>query len=98
MLPRTKSIKVRLTDGEHHRLKTLAGKRGISALLRVRALGIDQREEQIQRLTVVAELARARNALNQIARSCERRPTVELIEMLAQLIRIERQLSTLKPS
>lgn len=95
---RNKSIKIRLTDGEHQRLKTLAGRRGISALLRVRALGIDQRQEQFQRLTVIAELARARNVLNQIARSCERRPLMERIEILAQLIRVERQLSTFKPS
>lgn len=98
MITRNKSIKIRLTDGEHRRLKTLAGKRGISALLRIRALGMDRREEQFQRLAVIAELARARNVLNQIARSCERRPPTDQIEILAQLIRVEERLFTLKPT
>jgi len=94
---RTKSIKIWLTDAEHERLKKLARRRGISALLRARALNGDRREEA-DRLSIVAELARARNFLCQIARNSERRPPLEQIQIVAQLIAVERQLSSFRTS
>jgi hypothetical protein len=97
-MTRTKSIKIRLTDEEHQHLKKLAGARGVSALLRTGALGIDRRQEQTERLKVVAELARARNLLNQIARNSERHAPPEQIQIVAQLIDVERQLTKLKKS
>lgn len=94
-MKRSKSIKIRVTEGEYLRLHSLAGTRGISALLR-RAIGIDQSHEKTERLMVVAEIARARNILNQIARNCERKPLPEQIEILAALLSVERTLSTFK--
>ncbi len=97
-MTRTKNIRIRLTDIEHQRLKSLAGARGISALLRRRALGPDRRQVQSENFTVLAEFARVRNLLNQIARSCQRQPPLALAEIVAHLIAVERQLSTLKKS
>jgi hypothetical protein len=97
-MKRTKSIKIRLTDGELRRLKTCAGPRGVSAFLRVRALGPDRRQLQTERLNFLAEFARARNLLNQIARSSEKRPLPEQFQIVAQLIAVERVLSKLKKS
>jgi len=90
---RTKSIKIRLTDNEHRQLKARAGVRGVSALLRIQALGPDRRGEQF---ALIAELARARILLNQIARNCERLNPSEQIQIVAQLIAVERQLSNFK--
>jgi hypothetical protein len=53
---------------------------------------------QAEKFAVLAESARARNVLNQIARSCQRQPPVAVIEIVSQLIVVERQLSTLKKS
>ena len=90
---RTKSTKIRLTENEHRQLKARAGARGVSALLRIQALGPDRRGEQF---AFIAELARARNLLNQIARNSERRMPSEQIQIVAQLIAVERQLSDFK--
>lgn len=95
-MTRTKTVKVRLTEAEHRRLKALAGKRGVSALLRIRALGPDTREEKTERLTILAELARARNLLNQIARHSQRQQPTGQIEIVARLICVERELSKIK--
>lgn len=97
-MTRTKSIKIRLTDDEFQRLKRRAGKRGVSALLRNRALGPDRRQVQSEKFAVLAELTRARNMLNQIARSCQRQPPLAVVEIVSQLIVVERQLSNLKKS
>jgi len=97
-MKRTKNIKIRLTEDEFQRLKRRAGKRGISALLRNRALGPDTRQVQSEKFAVLAEFTRARNLLNQIARSCQRQPPLALAEIVAHLIAVERQLSTLKKS
>jgi hypothetical protein len=97
-MKRTKNLKIRLTEDEFQRLKRRAGKRGVSALLRNRALGPDRRQVQAEKFAVLAESARARNVLNQIARSCQRQPPVAVIEIVSQLIVVERQLSTLKKS
>ena len=70
---RTKCIKIRLTDNEHRQLKARAGARGVSSLLRIQALGPDRRQKQREQFALIAELARARNLLNQIARNFERR-------------------------
>jgi hypothetical protein len=95
---RTKSIKIRLTDDELRQLKACAGMRGVSALLRVRALGPDPRQIQIERLAFLAEFARARNLLNQIARNSQPQTPLALIEIVSQLIVIERQITNLKKS
>ena len=97
-MTRTKNIRIRLTDEEHQQLKSLAGARGISALLRRRALGPDRRQVQNERLRVVAEIARARNVLNQIARNSERCTPPDQIQIVAQLLAVERQLSNLTKS
>ncbi len=97
-MTRTKNIKIRLTDDEFQRLKRCAGKRGVSALLRNRALGPDQRQVQSEKFAVLAELARSRNLLNEIARCCRRQPPLAVIEIVSQLIAVERQLSNLKRS
>jgi hypothetical protein len=97
-MTRTKNIKIRLTEDEFLRLKRCAGKRGVSALLRDRALGPDPRQVQSEQLSGLAELARARNLLNDIARSCQRQPPLAVIEIIALLIVVERQLSMLKKS
>lgn len=96
-MKRTKSIKIRLAPGELWRLKAIAGRRGVSALLRTRALGPDPRQLQTERLAFIAEFARARNALVQLARNCQRQPPLALIEIISNLVAIERQLSNLKP-
>ena len=96
-MKRTKSIKIRLTTGELWRLNFTAGRRGVSALLRARALGPDPRQLQTERLAYIAEFARARNAIVQLARNCQRQPPLALIEIVAHLIAVERQLSNLKP-
>jgi hypothetical protein len=97
-MTRTKSIKIRLTEDELRRLKASAGKRGVSSFLRVRALGPDQHQVQSDRLAVLAEFARARNLLNQIARNFQRQPPLTVIEIVSQLIAVERQISNLKKS
>ena len=93
---RTKSIKIRLTDNEHRQLRARAGARGVSALLRIQALGPDHQQERRGQFALVAELARARNLLNQIARNSERRMPSQQIEIVSQLIAVERQLSNFK--
>ena len=95
-MTRTNSIKVWLTDDEHQRLKKLAPARGIGFLLRSRALDSDRRQEQTDRVSIVAELARIRNLLNQIARNSERRTPPDQIQIVAQLITVERRLSNFK--
>ena len=97
-MKRTKNIKIRLTEDEFQRLKRRAGKRGVSALLRGRALGPDRRQVQAEKFTVLAEFAPARNLLSQIARSCQRQPPLAVTALLSQLIAVERQLSTFKKS
>ena len=95
-MKRNKSIKIRLSEDELRQLKRSAGKRGVSALLRTKALGPDQRQVQTEKFAVVAELARCRNLLNQIARGCRRQPPLTLMEIISQLIAVERQLSNLQ--
>jgi flagellar biosynthesis/type III secretory pathway protein FliH len=97
-MTRTKNIKIRLTEDEFQRLKRRAGKRGVSALLRNRALGPDTRQIQSEKFAVLAEFTRARNLLNQIARSCQRQLPLAVIEIVSQLIAVERQLSIVKKS
>ena len=98
LMNRNKSIKIRLTDDELRQLKTRAGARGVSALLRRRALGPDRQQEQKERLIVIAELARARNLLNQIARNSQRQSPATQIQVVSQLLAVERQLSRFKRS
>jgi len=95
-MSRTKSIKIRLTDNEHQQLKARAGARGVSALLRIQALRPDRRQKQREQFALIAELARARNLLHQIARNSERRMPSEQIQIVSQLIAVERQLSNFK--
>jgi len=95
-MKRTKSIKIRLSEDELKQLKRSAGPRGVSALLRVQALGPDSRQTQSEKFAVVAELTRCRNLLNQIARNCQRLPPLALAEIISQLIAVERQLLNLK--
>jgi hypothetical protein len=97
-MTRTKTIKIRVTADEFQRLKRRAGKRGVSALLREGALGPDARQMQSEKFAVLAEFARSRNLLNQIARSCQRQPPLAVIEIVSQLIAVERQLSKFKTS
>jgi len=92
-MTRTKITKIRLTEDERRRLKTLAGKRGVSAFLRLCALGKNQREQKSETLRVVAELARIRNLLVQVARDSVRRPALDQISIVSQLINVERQLT-----
>lgn len=96
LVNRNKSIKIRLTDGELRQLKTRAGARGVSALLRRRALGPDRRQQQMERLTVLGEFARVRNLLNQIARNSEHQSPAAQVQILAQLMAVERQLPILR--
>jgi hypothetical protein len=93
---RAKIIKVRVTDDELRQLKTLAGKPGVSAFLRLRALGPDRHQQQSERLALIAELARIRNLLVQIARSSERQPPPAHVQIVTHLIAAERQLANLK--
>jgi hypothetical protein len=95
-MKRTKSIKIRLSEDELKQLKRSAKARGVSALLRVRALGPDRRQTQSEKFAVLAELTRSRNLLNQIARNCQRLPPLALAEIISQLIAVERQLLSLK--
>ena len=97
-MKRTKSINIRLTSEELRRLKICAGTRGVSALLRVRALGPDRRQKQAERLAVLSEFTRTRNLLNQIARNSQRQTPLAAIEIVSHLIAVERQLSNLKKS
>lgn len=90
---RTTIVKIRLTKDEHRRLKTLAGKRGISRLLRTLALGPDRREQQEGRLQLVAELARIRNLLLQIALNSSAGRPLEQVRIIFQLVHLERALS-----
>ena len=98
LVNRNKSIKIRLTDDELRRLKSRAGADGVSALLRRRALGPDRRQEQTERLTVLAELARARSLLNQVARNSERQSPAAQIQVVSQLIAVERKLADFRKS
>lgn len=95
-MKRTKTIKIRVTADELQQLKRRAGKRGVSALLREGALGPDARQMQSEKFAVLAEFARARNLLNQIARSCRCQPPLAVLEIVSHLIAVERQLSILK--
>jgi hypothetical protein len=91
-MTRTKTIKVRLTEGEHRRLKTLAGKRGVSLLLRTSALGPDRKERKSEHFGIIAELARIRNLLIQIAQNSVRHPPVDQVWLVSQLVTVEREL------
>jgi hypothetical protein len=97
-MKRTRNIKIRLTEDEYQRLKRRAGKRGVSALLRRRGLGPDKRQRQADKFAVLAGFNRARNLLNQIARRCQQQPPLAVLEIVSQLIAVERQLSNLKKS
>lgn len=92
-MTRSKSIKIRLTEEEHRKLRKLAGARGLSALLRRRALGPDRRQEHSERFAVLSALARARNLLSQIAHDSERRPLPDQLHIVVQLVAVERELS-----
>jgi len=89
---RSKIIKVRVTQGEHQHLKSLAGKGGVSALLRASALA----DTRCQELQIVAELARVRNLLAQIAQNSIRQPPLDQILIVSQLVTVERELSKLR--
>lgn len=95
-MTRTKSIKIRLSEDELSQLKHAAGKRGVSALLRRRALGMHRQQHRIDQLAVLAELARFRNLLTQIARDCQRRALPEQMQIVFHLVAVERQLSKFK--
>ena len=97
-MKRNKCINLRVTGDELRRLKAGAGRRGVSAFLRVRALGPDRRQVQTERLTVIAELARVRNLLNQIARNSQRQTPMAQIEIVSHLIALGRKLSNSKKS
>lgn len=92
-MTRTKTIKVRLTEVENRRLKACAGKQGVSALLRSCALGPDRKERRSERFGIIAELARIRNLLVQIAQNSLRRPPVDQVMIVSQLVTVERELS-----
>jgi len=91
-MTRTETIKIRVSEAEHRKLKAVAGQRGVSAFLRLQALGVDKRQAQREQLTIIAELTRVRNILNQIARNCERRPGPDQLEIVTHLVRLEREL------
>ena len=97
-MTRSKTLKLRLTEAEHRRLKALAGKRGVSMFLRTCALGPDKRQKKSERLALVAELARTRNLLNQIARHCGRQEPINQMEILVRLICVEREVTKLTPA
>ena len=96
-MTRSKTIKMRLSEGELRRLKVLAGRRGVSSLLRMRALGPDRQQRKLERLGFIAELARIRNLLVHIAQNSARRPPVDRILILSQLVTVERELTQLRP-
>lgn len=93
---RTKAITIRLTETELRHLKAKAGVRGLSALLRLQALGPDRQQEQKQRLSLLAEIARVRHALNQIARRCEEQAAIPQLDIVARLVSLERRLVALR--
>jgi len=95
---RGKTIQIRLTDIEHRRLKSLAGKRGISALLRASALGPDRQQKISERLGLIAELARIRNLLVHIAQSAARESDLDRAMIVGQLVTVERELARLNPT
>lgn len=91
-MSRSKGIRIRLTEEEHKRLRTLAGKTSISAFLRLQALGPDRQRQLSDRLPLIAELARIRNMLTQIARLSEARPLSEQVHLVTRLVAVEQQL------
>ena len=95
-MTRTKSIKIRVTAEEYGLLKAIAGSRGISALLRNRALKGKSQNDRIERRAVVAELARMRNTLSLIGRYCERCSLPDQIQIVIHLCAVERALSSYK--
>jgi mobilization protein NikA len=97
-MTKSKTIKLRLTEGEHRRLKALAGKRGVSGLLRMCALGPDRTQRKSERLGLIAELARIRNLLVHIAQNSVRRPPVDQVMIVSQLVTMERELTRLNPA
>jgi len=96
-MTRSKTIKIRLTEAEHRRLKALAGKQGVSALLRTRALGPDRRERKLELLGLLTELARVRNLMACVAKNSVRRPPADQVLIVAQLVTVERELIKLRP-
>ncbi len=94
-MTRTKTIQIRLTNAEYRKLKLEAGTRGLSALVRLRALGPDRKAEENERLHIVAEVARTRNILNQLARRCATLSGPDQVMMLSQLVAVERQIRKL---
>jgi hypothetical protein len=60
-------------------------------------LGPDRQEQNRERFTLIAELARLRNLLCQVARNCEQRALPHQATVLVQLIALERQLMKLNP-
>ncbi len=96
-MSRTKTIRIRLTESEQRRLKSLAGRRGISALVRASAFGQDSREQVSEYLTLISELARIRNALVLLAQSSDRRPPIEALVIVSQLVALERGLPKVEP-
>lgn len=86
---RTQTIQIRLTPDELRRLKSLARRGGVSSYLRKSGLKNDYRKD----LSVIAALARVRNLLVQIAQNSSRRPVMDQVLIVSQLVTVERTLT-----
>lgn len=96
LMTRSKSVKIRLTEEEHRKLKSLAGSRGISEFLRYRALGPDRWHEQVENLALLSAVTRARNSLGFIALQSQHRPLTDQLLIVLQLTAVERELAQFK--
>ncbi|HMJ88172.1 MAG TPA: hypothetical protein VK530_00065 [Candidatus Acidoferrum sp.] len=94
-MTRNKTIRLRLSEDELGKLKSIAGKRGVSSLLRLSALALNHREQQAERLRLIGEVARIRNTLANVARTFELRPLLDQLHIVSRLIAIERELARL---
>lgn len=94
-------IEIRVSSSEKQRWQGIAKDRGVSLSELVRSLLNGQRSRQPRRLSkidpsLLRELARIGNNLNQIARAANRREPVPAVALLAPLIGIDRELAALR--
>jgi len=97
---RTKSIKIRLTEGEHERLLSLCTLPELARWMRETCLGVKGRADvppPVVDPALLRQLAGIGNNLNQIARVVNTKgQPIDRVQIVAGLAAVERQLAWLR--
>ena len=93
-------IKIRLTDSELAAIRDRCDQPQLAKWLREVALDQKPRRRSVPKCDpqLIRQLAAIGNNLNQVARLCNRRRAVEVVEVSARLVAIQRELELLRAS